>query len=412
MNKKIGKYKIIFAILFFFLGVIYFRFTSVHSVEQSAEALEEQSESFDREEKIEIIDGATFGSLMDSVGIDYSTTMDIYNSAKPLYDLVNVRLGNFLVLVFDKGSNKFKELIYKIDSEEELHVFLQSGSEEQIASSTTRWQAKVIPIKYDVKIKEASGIVESSMYQAALDNNIDERAIIELANVFQWTIDFAMDPRVGDTFRFVYEERYLNGEYVMPGRILAGEYTNAGQKYYAYYFEGSQDNKGYFDENGNSVQKMFLKAPVAFKYITSGFTTGKRYVEEFNVSTGHRAIDYAAPLGTPIRAVGDGTVISAGWSNVGYGNFTSIRHNGTYITNYAHQSKILVKKGQKVSQGEIIGYVGSTGFSTGPHLHFEMVKNGAKVNSLREVLPSGKEIADENKQRFLQEIEKFKEFLE
>jgi murein DD-endopeptidase MepM/ murein hydrolase activator NlpD len=217
-----------------------------------------------------------------------------------------------------------------------------------------------------------------------------------------------MDPRQGDTFKFVYEERYLNGEYIMPGKILSGKYVNAGKEYYVYYFEESEDNIGYFDEDGNSVQKMFLKAPVAFKYISSGFTTGKRYVEAFNVSTGHRAVDYAAPLGTPIRAVGNGTVVSTGWNSSGYGNLTTIRHNSTYSTNYAHQSKIIVKRGQKVSQGDVIGYVGSTGFSTGPHLHYEMVKNGVKVNPLQEVLPPGKPIKDENKERFFSEIEKYK----
>jgi len=267
-------------------------------------------------------------------------------------------------------------------------------------------------IVYEVREKTVFGQVKSSMYQAALDNDIDERAIIELANAFQWSIDFVMDPRVGDTFKFIFEERYLDGEYIMPGKVLAGQYINAGEKYELYYFEETHENKGYFDADGNSVQKMFLKAPVAFKYISSGYTSGSRYVAAFNVSTGHRAIDYATPAGTPIRSVGDGTVIFAGWSSVGYGYLTSIRHNGTYSTNYAHQSRIAVSYGQKVKQGEVIGYVGSTGFSTGPHLHYEMVKNGVKINPLHEVLPPGKPILDENRDRFNKSIERFKNMLE
>lgn len=273
------------------------------------------------------------------------------------------------------------------------------------------WKAEIIPIPYEIKIKTAQGEVETSMYQAAIDNNIDIRAIIELANAFQWTIDFAMDPRIGDTFKFIYEERYLDGEYVMPGKILAGQYINAGEKYEVYYFEESEDNIGFFDADGNSVQKMFLKAPVEFRYISSGYTTGKRVVMELGMSGPHRAIDYAAPLGTPIRAVGDGTVTFAGWNSHGYGNLTSIRHNATYSTNYAHQSKIIVKVGQKVKQGEVIGYVGSTGNSTGPHLHFEMVKNGVKINPLEEVLPPGKPIKEENRERFFNEIKKWQEML-
>jgi len=135
-------------------------------------------------------------------------------------------------------------------------------------------------------------------------------------------------------------------------------------------------------------------------------------VKEFNVSTGHRAIDYAAAHGTPIRSVGDGTVVFAGWSKVGYGYLTSVHHNSTYQTNYAHQSKIIVKKGQRVTQGQVIGYVGSTGFSTGPHLHYEMLKNGVKINPLKEVLPPGKPIKEENKERYSTETEKYKKILE
>jgi murein DD-endopeptidase MepM/ murein hydrolase activator NlpD len=158
------------------------------------------------------------------------------------------------------------------------------------------------------------------------------------------------------------------------------------------------------------VQKIFLKAPVAFKYISSGYTTGNRVIMEYGLSGPHLAIDYAAPIGTPIRTVGDGTVIFAGWKN-GYGYFTSVRHNGTYTTNYAHQSKIAVRVGQKVKQGETIGYVGSTGYSTGPHLHFEMVKNGVKINSLKEVLPPGEAIKEENQARFFEAIREWQGIL-
>jgi murein DD-endopeptidase MepM/ murein hydrolase activator NlpD len=304
-------------------------------------------------------------------------------------------------------------LIYKIDTEDELVINYKNNLDEN-ASSTEEtagiFTAEVRPINYEIKIVTKEGLIETSMYEAALKNNIDERAIIELANAFQWTIDFALDPRVGDKFKFIYEERYLNGEYKMPGKILAGQYINGGKNYEVYYFEENKDNIGYFDEKGNSVQKMFLKAPVAFKYISSGFTIGLRYVEAFNVSTGHRAVDYAATYGTPIRAVGDGTVIFAAY-NGAYGNMVKIRHNGTYVTNYGHMSKFAVKYGNKVKQGDIIGYIGSTGFSTGPHLHYEMEKNGVKINPLNEVLPPGQPINAENQERFFSEIKTWQEEL-
>lgn len=424
MKKHIFKFFLILSLILFGASG-YFLFFDKNSVVSSDKIedsfllpAEAKPVKTDRVEDLEITDGATYGVLMTDAGIDYATQMEIYNAAKDLYDLVKIRCGRCLELVYDKDTDEFKELIYQIDSEEKLYVTRQKvEAKEEVASSSSEieekyiWVAERKNIEYEIRIRTAGGTVESSMYQAALDNDIDERAIIELANAFQWTIDFAMDPRKGDTFKFVYEERYLNGEYVMPGKVLAGQYVNEGEKYELYYFEEEEDNKGYFDLDGNSVQKMFLKSPVEFRYISSGYTTGNRVVMEIGLSGPHRAIDYAAALGTPIRAVGDGTVTFAGWNSHGYGNLTSIRHNGTYSTNYAHQSKIAVKYGQKVKQGDVIGYVGSTGYSTGPHLHYEMVKNGTKINPLKEVLPPGKPIKDENRDRFFEEIKKYQDML-
>ncbi|MFH1427353.1 MAG: peptidoglycan DD-metalloendopeptidase family protein [Patescibacteria group bacterium] len=367
----------------------------------------------DRSEIIEITTGSTFGELMSDAGISSALANEIYQTALDKCDLAKIRSGHALELTFDKNTDKFKELVYKINSEDELVVRYENTISENASSTeenAANCEAEVRLIDYEIKIVTKEGEVKTSMYEAALENNIDERAIIELANAFQWTIDFAMDPRFGDKFKFIYEERYLNGEYQMPGKILAGQYINDGKKYEVYYFEESDDNIGYFDEQGISVQKIFLKAPVAYKYISSGFTTGARYIEAFNISTGHRAVDYAAPYGTPIRTVGDGTVIFVAYNN-GYGNMVKIRHNGTYQTNYGHLSKYAVKKGANIEQGDVIGYVGSTGLSTGPHVHFEMVKNGVKVNPLLEILPPGEPIKQENKDRFFSEIEKWQEML-
>lgn len=354
-----------------------------------------------RYEVLEITAGDTYGAVMAKSTLSPELIAEIYEASRDVYDLAQIRSGFNLELVFAFVDNEFKELIYKLNSEEELSVKYINGELE----------ALIRPIPYETKVVFKEGEIKSSLYEAALEQEIDERAIIALADAFQWTIDFAMDPRVGDTFRLIYEEKYLNNQYVRPGRVLAGLYINSGQPYSVYYFDDEQGNAGYFDKEGNSVQKMFLKAPVAFKYISSGFTTGLRYVEAFNVSTGHRAIDYAAPLGTPIRAVGDGTVTFAGWKN-SYGNTISLRHNGTYSTNYAHLSKISVRYGQKVKQGDVIGLVGSTGFSTGPHLHYEMVKHGVKINPLAEVLPPGEPLAEEVRDKFFETIRPWQEELE
>lgn len=405
---KTFKYPIIFIAVVIVLGtVLILRSNIVKSNgldNNSADNQDQVEEKGDRTVDIDIIPGSSYGNLMVEAGVSPEMSNKIYQACLDEYDLAEIKAGNVLELTYDKDTDELKNLVYKINSEEEVVADIDMTNEGRPCS------ARVQDIDYDVKIVTKEATVESSVYQAALDNDIDERAIIELANAFQWSIDFSMDTRVGDTFKFIYEERYLDGEYVMPGQILAAKYINDGEPYEVYYFEENEDNKGFFDADGNSVQKMFLKAPVAFKYISSGFTTGSRYVEAFNVSTGHRAIDYAAPSGTPIRAVGDGTITFAGWGGP-YGNKVQVRHNGTYSTNYCHMSKFAVKYGQKVKQGQVIGYVGTTGFSTGPHLHYEMVKNGVKINPLKEVLPPGEPIKEENKARFYEKIKAWQQQL-
>jgi len=410
LNNNMKHYKIIAIIFVFSVSAFLLNsnFNKKVLVKSEGENMIENKDiKIDKVVNAEIKEGDTYGSLMDEYGVSYATSTAIYESSKDIYDLVKIRLGRFVELIYDKDSGELKELVYKVDSEDELHVKYDFNT----ASSSGEWISEIKPIEYQIRIRTVSGEVDTSMYQAAIDNDIDIRAIIDLADAFQWSIDFAMDPRKGDTFNFVYEERCLDGEYVMPGKIFAGKYINAGEEYAVYYFEENEENIGYFDKDGNSSQKMFLKAPVAFKYISSGYTTGNRVVMEIGLSGPHRAIDYAAPIGTPIRAVGDGTITFAGWSSVGYGYLTSVHHNSTYSTNYAHQSKIIVKVGQKVKQGETIGYVGSTGYSTGPHLHYEMVKYGEKINPLQEVLPPGKPIKEENRERFFEEIKKWQEML-
>lgn len=356
---------------------------------------------------ITIEEGKTFSVIMKDAGIPQNTIQEIFEKAKPLYDLSSIKAGRILSITLHQGSNEIFELMYQINDDEELYVRKNTST-----STPEYWTARREKINYEIRLKTVQGTINDSLYIDGLQLHIPEGTLIEFAQIFEYAIDYAYDIQKGDMFTFVYEERYRDGAYIMPGKILTGKFISRGKTLYAYYFEESENNKGYFDEKAVAHQKMFLRAPVSFQYISSGFTTGLRYVAAFNVSTGHRAIDYAAASGTPIRAVGDGTVTFAGWSKAGFGYLTSIRHNNSYSTNYAHQSKIIVKKGQRVRQGQTIGYVGSTGFSTGPHLHYEMVKNGVKINPLKAVLPPGKPLKEENKEKFFQEIEKYKEMLE
>lgn len=380
-----------------------------------------------RIERVDITPNSTYSALMEQAGIERAVADAIFSAANEVYDLSKIRAGRTLDLYFGKGTGNLEKLVYQIDSEEEVHVMpnpspqpspagrgglnastLPQGEGDPIAigSGEGNWQAQRTPIDYEIKTRKVEGALETSLYEWALKNGVDERAIIEFADTLQWSIDFAHDPQPGDKFAFIVEQRWRDGEYIMPGTVFAGKYRNVAKEHLAFYFEESADNKGYFDAEGNSLQKMFLKAPVAYKYISSGFTTGLRYVQKFNVATGHRAIDYAASHGTPVRTTANGTVSFAG-RNGPYGNFITVRHNGTYSTNYAHLSRLAVRAGQKVAQGETVGFVGSTGFSTGPHLHYEMVKYGEKINPLLEVLPPGKPIAPENRERFLKTIEPY-----
>lgn len=374
---------------------------------QNAEITQIIPEKKEYTKNITIDPGEIFSTVMDRAQVPTSTWQLIFASSKNVYDFSSIRAGNKIYFTYDTITQDLLQVMYPINDLEELYV------KKNISTTTPEaWVAEKIKIHYDIKQKVYTGEISTFLYQDALDLGIDEGTVLEFAEIFEYAIDYAYDIRVKDKFQFVVEERYRDGKYVMPGRILAGKFINASTTYMAYYFEESESNKGYFDEKGRALQKMFLRAPVAFKYITSGFTTGQRFITAFNISTGHRAIDYAASSGTPIRAVGDGTVTFAGWSSVGYGYLTSIRHNSTYSTNYAHQSKIIVKRGQRVKQGQVIGYVGSTGLSTGPHLHYEMVKNGVKINPLREVMPPGDPLKKENMEKFFSAIDAFKKILE
>lgn len=393
------KYLILIISILLISIVLYFR----PSISQEEEIIELK----DRQVVLEIESGMTFSIIIDQIGLEYEVMQSLLESSKDVYDLTKVRVGREMIFIFDKDTDIFKKLIYPIDTEEELIIYKNKLNE---------WISERVDIDYEIRIKTIEGSIESSLYESAMEQGVDIRAIISLADVFAWTIDFAMGIRVGDTYKFIYEERYRDGEYIMPGNIIAARFINDGKEIEGYYFEEGLDEngdivEGYYDLNGASLQKIFLKNPVNYKYISSGYTTGRRYVSTFNISTGHRAIDYAASIGTPIRAVGNGVIKFSGWNSHGYGNFVSIRHNSVYSTNYAHMSRIYVGYGQSIKQGDIIGTVGSTGFSTGPHLHFEMVKNGTKINPLTVDLPSDKAVSEDKMEEFNNVVNNWKEQL-
>jgi murein DD-endopeptidase MepM/ murein hydrolase activator NlpD len=335
-----------------------------------------------------VVAGDTFTKAMESLDISYTTALAIVDAASTTFDFTRIRDGKTFVLEYHGDTDMF--LRYEPDSERVIVVDFTQGE------IVVREEA----IEYDIKMKRAHATIESSLFMAGMEAGLEDALILEIADIFAWTIDFATQVQSGDSFRIYYEERYRDGTPAGFGNILAAEFVNNGRSYYGYLFEDTEGTLGYYDEDGNSLIKQFLRAPLTYNRITSGFSYS-RFHPTLGVNTPHRAIDYAAPMGTPVLSVGDGTVVFAGWGG-GYGNFVKIRHNSTYQTHYAHLSRYGagISVGAQVEQGQIIGYVGSTGYSTGPHLHYEIQKNGTLVNPLEVELPPGDPVPSELKDAF------------
>ena len=350
-------------------------------------------------ERYPIEEGDTFALVMERMGYTYEQMQSVLDAGENIYDFTSIKLGNEFVI--QKKDGVFDAIIYDINSEEQALITIDEDKNFVVIKQD---------IPYIIKKEETKGIIESSLFMAGNDAGIQDRTILGLADVFAWEIDFATVIQKGDTFSLVYEKRTRDGESGPDGNVLAATFTNGGKTFTGVRFEDPDGGIGYYTIEGTSLQKPFLKAPLRYSRISSGFSYA-RFHPVTNSTEPHRAIDYAAPIGTPILATGDGVVKQAGW-NGGYGNFISIRHNDTWTTQYAHLSQYAIKSGQRVEQGQVIGYVGSTGWSTGPHLHYEMVKNGTKVNPLTVEMPAGEPIKDEWRNSFEEIKRSYEAFLE
>jgi murein DD-endopeptidase MepM/ murein hydrolase activator NlpD len=257
----------------------------------------------------------------------------------------------------------------------------------------------------DTVTKGFSGVIDYSIYQTLTDAEAPTELVNELAEVYAWQIDL-FKVQKGDKFKMLYEEVQIKGEPVGVGKIVAAQFERAEDEFYAFYYDqgGKED---YFDEKGNSLRKAFLKAPLRYSRISSRFSNSRLH-PVLKVRRPHHGIDYAAPRGTPVRSVGDGVVIKANYSG-GAGKYIKVRHNGTYTTGYMHLSKYGndIHVGKRVKQGDVIGYVGSTGLSTGPHLDYRVWKSGKAVDALKIEMPPSEPISDEHRefyQTYMQEL--------
>ncbi|MBN1822775.1 MAG: M23 family metallopeptidase [Endomicrobiales bacterium] len=254
--------------------------------------------------------------------------------------------------------------------------------------------------KAKTTIEAASGIIKNSLWESMTGEGYAADLIVDFADIFAWQIDFLTEPRNGDTYRIVWEKITVEDGRVMNGQILAAQYVASGETYTALYYSDKKGNGGYFAPSGKSLESAFLRAPLQYRRISSYFSR-KRFHPILKYYRPHLGIDYAAPIGTPVSALGDGTVTFAGRKG-GFGKYITIRHANGYTSSYGHLHGYAkgIRHGKKVKQGQVIGYVGSTGLSTGPHLDFRMTKNGAFINPLKLRFASKTQIPKNEMNRF------------
>lgn len=333
-------------------------------------------------------------------GVEYSTIDHIAKKHKSVFDVRKIRAGNHYTFISAADSVETPlYFVYEIDNTDYV-VF-------SLTDSLQAWKGNK-PIER--KLESAYGVINSSLWNAMVDGGFDANLANELSEVYAWTIDF-FGIQKGDEFEVLYDRLYVDNKPIGIGKIRASRFMNYGKDQYAFYFE--QDSIGdYFDEAGQSLMRTFLKAPLKFSRISSGFSNA-RFHPVLKIYRPHHGVDYAAPSGTPVYAIGEGVITRKGYQKAGGGNYMYIKHNGTYTTAYMHLKAFAkgIAQGVRVKQGQLIGYVGSTGLSTGPHLDFRFFRNGQAVNPLKVESPPAKPIDTAYRQAYESHVAQWMEKL-
>jgi len=332
--------------------------------------------------------GDTASSLLNKY-LPLKTIYKISRMSSDVFSLTRIRKGQPYKIILQE--NNLVGFEYEINKEVRLVVQKENGV----------FSVNKKSIEYDVALEVVSSTITSSLFEAVKKSGEKSKLAWELSDIFAWDIDFIRDIQPGDHFRVLVEKRYRDGKLSGYGKILAAFFTNNGTLFKAFLYKNSKGVTGYYDENGESIQKAFLKAPLVFSRITSKFTKRRRH-PIFKVYRSHPGVDYAAPKGTPIKTVGDGVITEIGY-NKGMGNYINIRHSNGYTTGYNHMCKFAkgMKKNTRVLQGDVIGYVGMTGYATGPHLDFRMKKNGKMLDPLKHKARAAKPVKPGEMERFL-----------
>ncbi|MDX1299451.1 MAG: peptidoglycan DD-metalloendopeptidase family protein [Pseudomonas sp.] len=335
--------------------------------------------------------GESLASIFKAKSLSPGLLHKIVNSSKEAKQLTRLKVGQALEFNLSPDGQL-----------ESLHSKLSDLESIALTKSEKGFSFKRDLVKPEVKTAYSHGVINSSLFLSAKRAGLSHSLTMDLANVFGYDIDFAMDIREGDEFELIYEKKVVNGKQVGTGNILSARFTNRGKTYTAVRYTNKQGNSSYYSANGESMRKAFIRTPVDFARISSRFSTGRRH-PVLNKIRAHKGVDYAAPRGTPIKAAGDGRITLAG-RHGGYGNAVVIQHGQRYRTLYAHMNGFAkgIRSGSNVKQGQIIGYIGTTGLSTGPHLHYEFQVNGVHVDPLSQKLPMADPIASSEKARFMQ----------
>ena len=342
--------------------------------------------------------GETFDKILNNYSIPNEEINRIKSKLNPDYDINNLQPNLEIKITIDQSNNKkITSFLFPVSRTEKIQ--LTRNLDDNL------FEKKIIITNLNKKVVFKEGKITQSLYKTAIDLKVQPNVIIEFARIYGFQVDFQRDIRKNDNFQIMYEVfKDDDGKIFETGNIIFADLKLSGKNNALYYFV-KKGSEGHYDENGKSVEKALMKTPINGARLSSAFGMRKHPIDGFNKM--HRGTDFAAPMGTPIMASGSGLITRARWCGGG-GNCIKIKHNSTYETIYAHMKNFArgIKEGVRVKQGQIIGYVGSTGKSTGPHLHYEVVVNGKKVNSQKLKLPSGKTL--KGKERKIFEVEKIK----
>lgn len=332
--------------------------------------------------------GDTLVAVLGRAGLDSPAAHAVIEQVRPFVNPRRMRPGHDVQIVRRTEDHTVQSVEFVVDREV-----------VRVKATADGWFAEREEIPFARSKRVVRGTIRGSLYQSGTAAGLTSNQIMSLARIFEYDIDFFSDLQRGDAFSILFEEIHYADGRRQRGRILAAELEARGEPYNAFYFV-SEDGGSYYDADGRAVRRSFLRAPLSYARISSPFSTNRRH-PIFRTLRPHRAIDYAAPQGTPVVAIGRGRVEFVGW-RTGYGNTVEIRHSGGYVTLYAHFSRFArgIRRGKSVEQGEVIGYVGQTGHATGPHLHFEFIRHGQKLNFLEHRIEKIDRLGDDDLRQF------------